>query len=196
MFVAMLVGLRTISALQALAALRLCMLANATMFVFMFPMTSGLAEEDKRTPALLAFGAGYYDFAKRSDTAVDLRVEYRSGLDRRKFRPWLGLEVTTDGAVYGVGGLLVDLELDPHWILTPNAGVGAYFDGGGKELGSKLEFRLQAELAYRFEDESRLALAFSHISNARIGGNNPGTEILTLYYMIPLERIFGKSLLP
>ncbi len=100
------------------------------------------------------------------------------------------MEVTTDRAVYSVGGLFVDLELDPHWVLTPSAGVGYYYDGGGKNLGAAVEFRLQAELAYRFENESRLAFAFSHISNARIGGNNPGTEVLTLYYMIPLDRIF------
>lgn len=162
----------------------------------MLPVTDGLADEENGHPDLLAFGVGYYDFVKQSDTALDLRVEYRSGLDIWDIRPWLGLEATSDDAVYGLGGLLYDLELDRHWILTPSAGVGYYHDGGGRDLGSKLEFRLQAEVAYRFESGSRLAFAFSHISNARTGGNNPGTEILTLYYMIPLERIFGKSVPP
>ena len=53
-----------------------------------------------------------------------------------------------------------------------------------------LEFRSQIELATRFDDRSRLGLAFSHISNASVGERNPGTEILTLTYMVPVERIF------
>lgn len=166
------------------------MLAVMTVASFMFPLTDGIADEASSSGPLIALGAGYYDFAKRSDTAADFRLEYRSDFELLMFQPWLGLEATTDGAVYGMAGWFVDFNLAPHWILTPSAGVGAYHDGGGKNLGSILEFRVQAEISYRFEDESRLSFAFSHLSNARLGGNNPGAEILTLYYMVPLNRLF------
>ncbi len=166
------------------------MFAVAAVAGFMFPVTGGLADEGDSSPPLLAFGTGYYDFAKRGDVAVDLRLEYRSDFELSIFRPWLGLELTTDRAVYVAGGLFADLDLAPHWVLTPSAGVGAYHEGGGKNLGSVVEFRLQAEISYRFDDESRLSLALSHLSNARLGGNNPGAEILTLYYMVPLDPIF------
>ena len=175
---------------QLPAAFRWVVLPLAASDGFMLPVPNGLAEEANYSPALLAVGAGYYDFVKTDDTAVDFRLEYRSDLELWKLQPWLGLEVTTDRAVYSAGGFFVDLELDPHWVLTPSAGVGAYYDGDGKNLGSKVAFRLQAELSYRFQDDSRLTFAFSHLSNARIGGNNPGAEILTLYYMIPLDHLF------
>ena len=55
-----------------------------------------------------------------------------------------------------------------------------------------LEFRSQIEFAYRFDDRSRLGLAVSHMSNASIANENPGTESAILYYSVPLSRIFGN----
>ena len=145
---------------------------------------------DEKEPALLAFGLGYYDIRARDDTAADFRLEYRSDLALWIFRPWIGLEATSDGAVYGLGGFLADIPLGPRVRLTPSLGAGAYHQGDGKDLGHPVQFRSQIELAYRFEDGQRLALAFSHISNASLSNQNPGTEILTLYYMVPFDLLF------
>ena len=141
-------------------------------------------------PSQLALAAGWYDFAKRDDQAADFRLEYRSDLAYKRFRPWFGLEVTSDGAAFLAAGLLRDIDLSRRIVLTPSGGVGFYEEGGGKVLGSTLEFRLQAELGYKFDDGTRLAVSFSHISNARIGGNNPGAEIISLYYIVPFHRLF------
>ncbi len=148
----------------------------------------GSAEEGE--PALLALGLGYYDIRAKDDTAADFRLEYRSDLALWVFRPWIGLEATSDGAVYGVGGFLADIPLGPRIRLTPSLGAGAYHQGDGKDLGHAVQFRSQIELAYRFEDGQRLAVAFSHISNASLSNQNPGTEILTLYYMVPFDLLF------
>ncbi len=148
------------------------------------PVTAAPPAEE---PPLLAFGVGYYDMIDRDDEAVDLRVEYRSDVRLWILKPWFGGEVTTDKAIYGVAGLLVDFELSDRWILTPSAGLGLYYDGDGKDLGSTVEFRTQIEIARRFEDRSRFGFALSHISNANLDDTNPGTEILSLYYAIPLD---------
>jgi hypothetical protein len=73
-------------------------------------------------------------------------------------------------------------------VVTPSFGVGAYSDGDGKDLGNTVEFRSQIEGGYRFDDRSRLTLALSHISNASLGDRNPGVNILSVYYHIPLTR--------
>ena len=138
-------------------------------------------------PPFLAFGVGAFDILD-DETAADFRVEYRHDQKLWIFKPWAGIEATSDGAVYGVGGILVDVFLGRRLVITPSFGVGAYADGGGKDLGSVLEFRSQVETAYRFDDRSRLGVASGHISNASIGDDNPGTEILTFYYSIPLGR--------
>ncbi len=105
-------------------------------------------------------------------------------------KPWLGIEATTDQAIYGLGGILVDLYFGRRWVFTPSFGAGAYSDGNGKDLGHTVEFRSQLEFGYRFDDRSRLSMAVSHISNAGLGDSNPGTEIATIYYHIPFREVF------
>ena len=140
--------------------------------------------------SLLSFGIGYYDIFD-DEEAVDFRAEYRAGFGFFDFiHPWGGLEVTSDGAVFGVGGLLLDIDLGEKLVLTPSFGAGLYDDGEGKELGNTVQFRSQIELGYRFGGGSRVSLAISHISNASLGDDNPGTEIATLYYHVPISSLF------
>ena len=142
------------------------------------------------TPAVLSGGVGWYDFNLSDDEAVDFRLEYRHGEDFLWLKPWGGIEATTDGSVWGGVGVLIDLTFFDSVVLTGSFAPGLYEDGGGKDLGHTIEFRSQIELGYQFENQSRLSVAFSHLSNANIGDDNPGTEVLNLYYHIPLDVLF------
>jgi len=138
-------------------------------------------------PSFLSIGGGWYDVNDDHD-AFDLRIEYRSGYKIFGIvKPWVGVETTSDIAAFGVAGILADIYFGRRIVLTPCFGVGLYADGDGKDLGSTVEFRSQLELGYRFDNRSRIALAFSHISNASLDDKNPGTEIATIYYHIPLK---------
>jgi len=150
------------------------------------------AQADPQRPEdRLAFGAGVYNVFDGTQKSLDLRFEYRWGWSHWGLRPWAGVEVTGDGAIFGVAGLLADIDIGSRWIVTPGAGAGLYDDGDGKDLGGTIELRTQIELARRFAKDDRLAIALSHISNAGLGDFNPGTEILTVYYSIPLGRKAG-----
>ncbi len=153
---------------------------------------SGVAlAQSAAEPDLISFGVGWYDINDDQD-AVDLRVEYRPAVTYFNFvKPWAGVEVTSDGGVYGAAGVLVDLNLTRNIVLTPSFGAGLYSDGDGKDLGHVVEFRSQLELGYRFENGSRVGIAISHISNAHLDDNNPGTEVATVYYHMPVGRLFG-----
>ena len=94
---------------------------------------------------------------------------------------------SSDGAFYGFGGVLVDFYLGRRFVFTPSFAAGLYEDGDGKDLGHAVEFRSSVELAYRFNDRSRLGMSFYHLSNAGLSDNNPGTEVLSLNYSIPLN---------
>lgn len=152
-------------------------------------LTAEVSADDD--PSLLSFGVGWWDLVAGDDDQADFRLEYRHG---QRFlhvvKPWVGLEVTTAGAVWGGGGLLVDIYFGRRIVLTGSTGVGGFYEGDGKDLGSAVEFRSTIELGYRFDDRSRLSLAFGHLSNAGIGDSNPGTEVLTLYYHLPIDRLF------
>jgi len=142
------------------------------------------------TPAVLSGGVGWFDFVHREDDAADFRLEYRHGEDFLFLKPWGGVEVTSDGSVWGGIGVLVDVTFFDAVVLTGSFAPGLYEDGGGKDLGHTVEFRSQVELGYQFENKSRLAVSFSHISNARLGDDNPGSEVLNLYYHLPLDLLF------
>jgi hypothetical protein len=155
-------------------------------------------------PGLLSLGASYYDqtkvdlgigyFRKNDgvhDRAADFRVEYRFGdalfaIPHLALKPLVGAMVTTKGSLYGLGGLQVDVTFG-HFVFTPSVAAGLWSNGGGKDMGSVIEFRTQIEAGWRFDDESRLTAALNHISNANIGHVNHGSNSLTLYYSFPVS---------
>ena len=157
------------------------------------------AAHAQTAPALLVLGAGGTDLLEGGRrAAADFWLEYRAGLSLLPFtqpllavRPWAGLEGTSRGSFWGGGGLLLDVPIG-RFSLVPQVGVGGYEQGGGKNLGSPLEFRTGIELAYRFGDGSRIGAEFTHMSNADIARHNPGTEAITVSYQIPLGWLTGR----
>ncbi len=140
-------------------------------------------------PSFVAFHVGGYD-VNDNETAGQFNLEYRSGWDDWYVKPFVGVLATTDAAIYGYGGFMLDVYLGRRLVLTPNVAVGLYSDGDGKDLGSVIEFRSGLELSYRFDNRTRLGIAFHHISNASIEDINPGTETLTLVLSLPLNNLF------
>jgi hypothetical protein len=142
------------------------------------------------TPAVISGGIGWYDLVDSEDEAVDFRLEYRHGDDFLWLKPWGGVEVTTDGSVWGGVGVLVDFTFFDKVVLTGSFAPGLWSRGSGKDLGHVVEFRSQVELGYQFENQSRISLGFSHLSNAHLDDENPGVEVLNLYYHLPLDVLF------
>lgn len=170
---------------RALGVLAAFGLASALLAAPAVAQTAAQSDD----PAFVTLGMGMYDATQGDQTAADFRLEYRH-TKVWIFKPWAGIEATSDGAVYGAAGILLDLYFGRRIVVTPSFGAGLYHDGGGKELGFPLEFRSQIEIAYRFNDRSRLGVAIGHISNASLGDDNPGTEIINVYYSIPFEKVF------
>lgn len=131
--------------------------------------------------------AGWFDFSQQDNQATQLGVEYRFTPYVYGIRPTLGMNVTTDGSVYGYGGINWDVPLvDNQLYLVPNFVAGGYSNGSdGKDLGSGIEFRSGIELDYQFPNAHRLGIAFNHISNASIGKHNPGAETVLINYQLP-----------
>jgi lipid A 3-O-deacylase len=142
-------------------------------------------------PPRLALGAGAFDItpspAAGGRTAAEFRGEYRFGDVWWLISPFVGASATSDGALYGYAGFGIDINFTPNVVLTPNAAAGVFEPGGGTNLGSWVEFRTGAELAWRFADRSRIGVAVSHTSNAGLARRNPGEQSIVLIYSIPLR---------
>jgi lipid A 3-O-deacylase len=143
-------------------------------------------------PSFLSFSAGYFDMNRQKDTAVEVGVQWRGSEKLWIFQPIVGAMATFDGAGYVYGGISLDIFLGNRLVFRPSFAPGLYAKGKGYDLGHVVEFRSAAELAWRFDDRSRLGIEFYHLSNAHLGDKNPGEESLTLTYAIPIDRLFGK----
>ncbi len=142
-------------------------------------------------PDHFTLGLGYFDYDD-DDDAAEFRIEYRSDWDRWFVRPFSGLLVTTDSALYGYGGILLDVFWGRSIVTTPSFAVGYFSDGNGKDLGASIEFQSRFEIAYRFANRARFGLAISHISNAGINDRNPGANSISAYYSVPFDKILGR----
>ncbi len=155
-------------------------------------------------PATLGVSVGYYDYFDNNphQPAADFRLEYRSAFDMLglvkahngviAIRPFGGLETTSDGALYGLGGFVFDMPIGDHIVVSPNIGAGLYYGGDGKRLGSFVEFRSTVEAGYKFDGGTRLTTSIGHISNAGLTGTNHGVEILSLYLHVPVDKVFSR----
>jgi len=141
-------------------------------------------------PAFISVAAGAYDWNRQKDEGVEVRLEYRHDkkiLDLVK--PFVSVAGTNSSSSFFIGaGVLMDVYFGKRWVLTPSFAPQYYNGGNDKlDLDYALEFRSQLELAYRFDDRSRLGMAVSHYSNASLGKTNPGTESALIYYSIPVD---------
>jgi lipid A 3-O-deacylase len=125
------------------------------------------------------------------DQAAQVGAEYRGEPWSYGIRPTVGINATTDSAVYGYAGINWDVPVYSNNIyLTPNFMAGAYHNGSGKDLGHALEFRSGIELSYQMQNHQRVGIAFNHISNASLGNHNPGAETLLINYQVPTGQIW------
>lgn len=121
------------------------------------------------------------------DNSGNFGLEFRGDAFWHDLEPMAGVQINTDGGIYGYAGLNYDWMFAEDWYLTPNAAVGLYDDNSSVDLGGVVEFRTGLEVSYAFEGDYRLGLAFHHISNAGIYDDNPGTEQVMLTYSIPMN---------
>ncbi len=92
----------------------------------------------------------------------------------------------TDGSTFGYGALYSDLRVG-RFHFTPAAGIGAYDAGYGRELGGTFQFHLGLDVAWAFDAGDRLGLKVTHISNAGIHDDNPGTDSVLVTWTTPLS---------
>lgn len=136
----------------------------------------------------ISLSAGIFDVLD-DEKSTDLRVEYRSAYSFFGFiSPLLALEASADGSTYAGFGLYKDIKIGKKYTITPSLTAGKYTANSGKDLGKDFQLRSQIEFGYTLENENRISLSFSHLSNASTGKHNPGTEIIGLYYHIPFSK--------
>lgn len=158
---------------------------SASILAIASLLTTAAHATDSKTDYITGY-AGYFDVIGTDNSATQFGLEYRASPIQYSIRPMIGINATTDGAVYAYAGLNWDAELVRNELyLIPSFAAGAYKNGSGKDLGGAIQFRSGIELAYQFPNYQRLGVAFNHISNASLYRKNPGAETAMVTYSIP-----------
>jgi lipid A 3-O-deacylase len=148
-----------------------------------------VAAEPPPEPALrptVAVMAGLFDFTDDTYRAGELGAQYRWGGQWWVLSPMAGGMVTTDGAWSLYAGFGIDVSLGRRLLIRLGFAPSYYDQGGGKPMGTALEFRSSFEIAWRLRDGWRLGLEGYHLSNADLAAHNPGNGSLLLALTIPL----------
>lgn len=165
---------------------RRILLACALIFAISGIVSRAAVAQDK-DPSFINLSLGYFDIVHNDDQAIAGGIEWMSNGRLWIFQPLAGAMITSEGSLYGYAGFGTDFYFGHRWVATPSIAIGAYSEGNGLDLGHVVEFRSAFTLAYRFDNRSRLGLRFYHLSNAGLGNDNPGVEVLDLTYSIPLR---------
>ncbi len=134
----------------------------------------------------ITLSSAVFDILQQDNSSFEGRVELRFHKIDWLLKPFGGLMANTDGAVYLFSGFYIDIPLASFLFITPSFAPGFYHKCNSKNLDFALEFRSQIEMAIRLENNIRVGVSFSHISNASLGKINPGVESIAIIYYVPL----------
>jgi len=151
-------------------------------------IAAAIATPIREESGQVAFDAGRLDPVKNVQQATAFGAEYHFGSALWwKLRPFVGAGFTTQHSFYG--GIRVAAYWGEHVVATPSFAVGGYSRGAGKDLGNPpVVERFGIDLEYRFDDDTRVGVAYHHISNGKVfnQASNPGTEVVGLTLSIAL----------
>lgn len=152
------------------------------------PVPESRVVEVQPNTSFFGLSVGMYDPFTHSEKATSFNLEWQAGTRIAGFlQPIFGAMVTTDGSLLGYGGLGVPFNISERVFMLPSVAVGAYKKGGGYDLDRTLAFRIGTELAYQFDDKSRIGLNMHVLTNGTSTARHDRTEIIGLTYTMPFE---------
>lgn len=138
-------------------------------------------------PDYLALSLGYVGVL-RHPVGLAGGIDYRWHQNLWNIHPAVLVGWTSSSRYANVSLVYIHL-FENQWFFTLSSGPGSYGrNHNGEDLGLPLEFLSSIEVGRQFSRGQRLALGFSHISNASLASTNPGNELVRLTYSLPLNH--------
>ncbi len=154
------------------------------------PVPESRFVETQPNSSFFGLSVGLYDAFSRDETAAAFNIEWQPGVKIAGFiQPIFGAMITTQGSMMGYGGAGIPFNITENVILMPSAAVGLYEEGDGKDLGQSVAYRFGTELAYQFENKSRIGLNAHIITNGESLDSDDRTEVISVVYTTPLGQL-------
>ncbi len=158
-------------------------------FVFIFVPLSADAVNDSDYAMINFTGGVISPLDGVPVNAATFGLEYRSNKKGRwHLAPSYGYTWSDNGSQYAYADLKRDWGFKENLVFTMGFGVGLFDNSEVLDLGHVVEFRTSFELTYKLKNDYRLGLAAIHISNSKLGDENPGTERFVASVLIPIGK--------
>ncbi len=158
------------------------------------PVPESRIVEVQKDTSFFGLSVGVYDPLTHGLKDTSFNFEWQPGVKiAGRLQPIFGGFITTQGSKMGYGGIGVPFKFGERIFLMPSVAVGAYGEGDGYDLDRTLAFRVGTELAYEFDDKSRLGINAHILSNGTSFNRDDRTEIISLVYTMPLDIFSGKN---
>lgn len=147
---------------------------------------ASVARAEVPKPEQLILGVGVNQVFDPHEAAFG-SIELRFTPLAAELRPWIYGSLSTEGGVFTGLGLAYTYAFgESRWSASAGIGPGYYHDGDDVFLGGDFEILSFIEVAYRLHNDATIGARFAHLSNAGVRNVNPGTEMVSLQYSIPL----------
>jgi len=144
--------------------------------------------------SFFGLSVGMYDPINQGSKSTAFNIEWQPGLKIvGTLQPLFGAMATTRGAMMGYAGLGVPFNITSHVFLMPSLSLGAYNPGNDFDLKRHIVERPGVELAYQFDDKSRLGVSFDIVTNGESFQGRDRAEMLALTYTMPLSAFSGAA---
>ena len=168
-------------------------MAALSALVLIFAMTPAMAADRD----FIILNVGLSDVDDFDEETVEGNIEYAwnrtffgNGGWFSGIGPAVGLTVTGKGGIFGYAAIYGDYFIGDSFVVRPEGGMGAFTRGSGKDLGGTFEIHGSLTVAYIFDNEARLGVTFSHISNGGVYASSPALDSILLHYAFPIGPIF------
>lgn len=158
------------------------------------PVPETRVVEVQPNTSFFGLSVGMYDPFSHGEEAASFNLEWQPGVKiAGVLQPLFGAMATTEGSLLGYGGIGVPFHVGKRVFVMPSISVGAYEEGNGYDLDSTLAFRLGTEIAYVFDNKSRLGLNAHILTNGESFDRQDRTEIISLVYTTPMDLFSGRK---
>ena len=161
---------------------------NILIVLFSFSLINfANSEERNSSETELNFFTGMFDFSDSKQASALIGLEHQNDELFRdsflgKISPITGGFLTEKSAFYLYTGAQAEYDVG-IFTVTPSFAPGYYNYGGGKDLGSALEFKSEVQVSLNLSDNTELGMSYNHISNASFGDKNPGANSYMLNFL-------------
>ncbi len=158
------------------------------------PVPESRIVEVQPNTSFFGLSVGMYDPFTHGEEAVSFNLEWQPGVKiAGVLQPLFGAMATTEGSLLGYGGVGIPFHLGKRIFVMPSVAVGAYKEGAGYDLGQTLAFRIGSEIAYEFDNKSRIGLNAHILTNGDSFDRKDRTEIISLVYTTPFDALSGRN---